>query len=308
MGTPARKRSASGFYHVFQRGVNHFDIFEDDADRNCFMEILEKAAKLYGVKIYAWCLMSNHVHLLLNAGYEELSNTMRQLGSVYAKYFNRRHERSGPLFGGRFQSVCVETDAQFIAVVRYIHRNPIAHEESTLFGTYAWSSYSDYLGRSDGICDVPFSLDIFGGAGNFIRIHKETWPFERHIDVGTTRRMADEEARLIANVVLAKTGIGVRVSHIGALAQNLRDKAMLLLRQRVGCSLRQLQRLTAIPYSVIRKATKSPAELGSSQAGCPSFPNPFLLFTLENDDSLFPDELRDENCNSRILCAGRNLA
>ena len=308
MGTPARKRSVSGFYHVFQRGVNRFDIFEDDADRNCFMETLEKAAELYGVKIYAWCLMSNHVHLLLNAGYEELSNTMRQLGSIYAKYFNKRHARSGPLFGGRFQSVCVETDAQFVAVVRYIHRNPIEHEESTLFGTYAWSSFKDYLDRSDSICDVPFSLDVFGGMVNFIRIHKETWPFERHVDVGATGLMADEEARRIANVVLDRAGIGVRVSHIGTLAQNVRNRAVHLLRKRVGCSLRQLQRLTAIPYSAIRKAAKSPVESGYSQVAHPDSPNPFLLFAPENDVSLFPDKLRDRSCNSRIMSLGRNPA
>lgn len=278
MATPIRKRSNSGFYHVIQLGVNHYDIFEDDEDRSFYMEALVSAARKYGATIHAWCLLSNHTHLLMKVGYEALSNVMRQLGSVYAKYFNKRHGRSGPLFGGRFTSVCIEADAQFIAVVRYIHRNPIQHEKATLLGNYAWSSYKDYQNGMEGICDTSLALDLFGGIANFVRIHKEEWPFERHLDIGATGRMSDDEARRLANVVLENAGFGVRVSNIGALAHELRNKAMLLVRKIVGCPLRQLQRLTAVPYSAIRRATSSVAEGRELSRRPPDGVNPTLVF------------------------------
>ena len=278
MATPIRKESNSGFYHVIQLGVNHYDIFEDDEDRSFFMEALESAARKYGATIHAWCLLSNHTHLLVKVGYEGLSSVMRQLGSVYAKYFNRRHGRSGPLFCGRFTSVCIETDAQFIAVVRYIHRNPIQHEKATLLGSYAWSSYKDYQNGEKGVCSTVLALDLFGGIANFVRIHEEEWPFERHLDIGATGRMSDDEARKLANVVLDNAGFGVRVSNIGTLAHELRNKAMLFVRKMVGCSLRQLQRLTAVPYSAIRRATRLVADGSEFLRKLPDEANPTLIF------------------------------
>ena len=296
MATPIRRRSSSGFYHVIQLGVNHYDIFEDDEDRSFYMEALVSAARKYGATIHAWCLLSNHTHLLIKVGHEGLSSVMRQLGSVYAKYFNRRHGRSGPLFCGRFTSVCIETDAQFIAVVRYIHRNPIQHEKATLLGNYAWSSYKDYQSGVEGACSTALALDLFGGVANFVRVHKEEWPFERHLDIGATGRMSDDEARKLANVVLENAGFGVRVSNIGTLAHELRNKAMLFVRKMVGCSLRQLQRLTAVPYSAIRRATGLAAEGRESSREFSGEANPTLVFVrgkgmplhlnrLENDSS-----------------------
>ena len=257
MASSTRKKSESGFYHVVQRGVNHFDIFESDDDRISYLEILQEVASTYGAEIYVWCLMSNHTHLLLKASLDGLVATMRKLGSVYAKYFNKIHGRSGPLFEGRFRSVCVETDEQLIAVVRYIHRNPITHEETALAGDYAWSSYREYVNGEDGVCVKSFILDLFGGLNGFLRIHNEEWPFERHLDIDTAGRMSDEEARIMANLVLSQAGIDVSISQIGTLARDARDKAICLVKRTVGCSVRQLRRLSAISLSVICSAMKA---------------------------------------------------
>ena len=91
MATKKRKRSESGFYHVFQRGVCLFDIFEDDEDRKFYLKRLVRYASELHVEIHAWCLMSNHTHLLVRAQHETLSAVMRKIGSVYARYFNKRH-------------------------------------------------------------------------------------------------------------------------------------------------------------------------------------------------------------------------
>lgn len=265
MATKPRKRSNSGFYHVFQRGVNLFDIFEDDIDRRFYLSRLKKYSAELGVEIHAWCLMSNHTHLLLRADYEALSAMMRQLGSVYARFFNTRHNRSGPLFEGRFNSVCVETDAQFMTVLRYIHRNPIHHEESTLCGSYPWTSFGEYVNATPSTCKIGFGLALFGDIEALVKFHGEWNDNERHMDLDTIGPMIDDEARNRAQIALNDAGFEVTVSRIGSLPRNLRDKAIACLKRVVGCSLRQIQRLTAIAYSSIRNAV---AFAGEADTNC----------------------------------------
>lgn len=256
MATKKRERSESGFYHVFHRGVSQFDIFEDDADREFYLERMVRYCRELDVEIHAWCLMSNHTHLLVRADMDALSATMRKLGSAYAKRFNWRHMRSGPLFEGRFSSVCVETDEQYVTVMRYIHRNPIHHEEETLCGSYRWSSYGEHVAASPETCVVEFALGLFGSVDAFTRMHQDrVEDRERLLDVGTFGRMRDEEARWRANRALAEAGFEVPVSRIGTLPRKLRDDALACVKDAVKCSLRQLQRLTAVAYSAIRCAT-----------------------------------------------------
>ena len=255
MATKKREQSASGFYHVYQRGVSQFDIFEDDVDRGFYLERLLRYCGELGVEVHAWCLMSNHTHLLVRAELEALSAMMRKLGSVFARFFNYRHARTGPLFEGRFCSVCVETDEQYVNVMRYIHRNPVHHEEAALCGGYPWSSYAEHLAASPVTCVVGFALSLFGGVEEFARFHRDRdGDKTRHLDIGTSGPMGDDEARRRADEVLAESGFGVAASKIGALPHEARDRAIALVKRAVGCSLRQLQRLTAIAYSVIRRA------------------------------------------------------
>lgn len=256
MATKPRTRSKSGFYHVFHRGVNHFDIFENDGDREFYLDCMKRYARKSEVEVHAWCLMSNHVHLLVRTDLEQLSGFMRKLGSVYARYFNRAYGRIGPLFGGRFSSVCVETDAQLVSVVRYIHRNPVCHDRGALFGDYQWSSYGEYLAGNPLTCELAFVLELFGSVEAMARFHEERFDSERerHLDIDATGAMKDDEARRRANSILEYMGFDVGISFLGTLSQQMRDRALFLIRRATGCSLRQLQRLTAIAYAAIRKA------------------------------------------------------
>jgi len=256
MATKPRQRSASGFYHLFQRGVNLFDIFEDDIDRKFYLNRMQRYALDADVEIHAWCLMSNHVHLLLRASLENLSSFMRRLGSVFARRFNSRHGRTGPLFECRFGSVCVETDAQLLAVLRYIHRNPFYHDETALFGDYRWSSYSEYTSGEPVTCELGFVFSLFGSIEELIRFHEQEIPsdLERHMDIGVTAVLRDDEARKRANSALREFGFSIDVDQIGKLAHKMRDSALIVVKRTTGCSLRQLQRLTAIAFSAISSA------------------------------------------------------
>lgn len=169
----ARKRAESEVYHVMTRGVGRQVIFEDDADRRFYLAVLTEELASHDGELLAWSLMDNHVHLLVRMRLEELSELMRALGSAYASFFNRRHDRVGHLFQDRFRSEPVESEAYLLTVVRYIHQNPVAAGLAPSC-EYRWSSYRAYLGLPcEGVpteCDTVFSM--LGGVDGFVGFHR----------------------------------------------------------------------------------------------------------------------------------------
>lgn len=112
-------------YHVMARGNNKQSIFNDDADRHRFLRLLEQSTAHREWVGLGYCLMGNHVHLLLETPKVNISEGMRDLLSLYARRFNRRHGRTGHLFSERFKTVPVESDPQLQMTVRYIAQNPV---------------------------------------------------------------------------------------------------------------------------------------------------------------------------------------
>lgn len=144
MPREARKISYSGFYHVMIRGVNKEIIFKDDRDRRNFLHLLKYYKIKLNCMIHAYCLMDNHVHILIEDNNNKLGELMRNVTSVYAGEFNKKYRRIGHLFQERFKSQNVENDYYLLRLVRYIHRNP---EKAGICNTedYIWSSYKEIL-------------------------------------------------------------------------------------------------------------------------------------------------------------------
>ena len=252
MARKPRAASSCDTYHVIQRGVGLFDIFEDDDDREAYLSQLRESARLYGCKIISWCLMSNHVHLVVQAPLASLSSMMHQLGSKYARRFNRRHGRIGHLFQGRFTSVPVESDAQLLQLVRYVHRNPVRHEVDALIGSYRWSSYAQYENGEKGLASTSLILEMLGSTQEFTRFTSIEGE-EKFADVDAERSISDDKARKMANDALSASDIPIAVSRIGTLIKAKRDAALALV-ARLGLSLRQIQRLTGVNYNAVRTA------------------------------------------------------
>jgi putative transposase len=143
-------------HHVMSRGNNKGDIFADDIDYKHFLEQLAKATARFRVRCIAYCLMPNHVHLLLRPSTYPLSRMMQQLNSAFCQSFNRRHGRVGHVLQGRFKSVIVESDHHFLRVVRYIVRNPVAADLARHPGDWIWSSYRATAGSGP----VPAFLEL----------------------------------------------------------------------------------------------------------------------------------------------------
>ncbi|MCC7126962.1 MAG: transposase [Acidobacteria bacterium] len=123
------------------RGNRKQSIFDDDDDRRRLLSIVETTTVRYAVRCYAYCLMSNHYHLVLETPIRNLSSAMRYINGVYAQAVNRRHRRTGHVFEGRFCSLLVDSDSYLRDLVRYVVLNPVRARLASDAGAWAWSSY-----------------------------------------------------------------------------------------------------------------------------------------------------------------------
>jgi REP element-mobilizing transposase RayT len=156
----AREKSSTGIYHVMLRGINKQIIFEDNEDYEKFIEVIKEYKEVCGYEIYAFCLMSNHIHLLIKEGKEDLGIVFRRIGSKFVYWYNLKYKRSGHLFQDRYKSEVVGNDKYFLTVLRYIHQNPVKAGIVDSMTKYPWSSYKEYFSRN-GICDIRFVLSLF---------------------------------------------------------------------------------------------------------------------------------------------------
>lgn len=136
-------------YHIIQRGNEKKDIFFLEEDRDKFINILDRAKNKYNFLMYAYCLMNNHVHLLLNDNGNDISQVIKSINISYVSYFNRTYKRCGHLFQDRFKSELIMDDNYLIEVSRYIHNNPVKACIVQNAGDYEWSSYNVYTGSAN---------------------------------------------------------------------------------------------------------------------------------------------------------------
>ena len=159
----ARQKHDNAVYHIMVRGNNREKIFFDDDDRIRFFKTLKRYQEKYQIIIYAYCLMDNHAHLLIDCNGQDISKVMQGMNLSYTQYINRKYGRCGHLFQGRFKSIIVKGDNDIIQESKYIHRNPVRAGIVTKVSEYEWSSFNIYAGKKDmfGIVDANFVLQYF---------------------------------------------------------------------------------------------------------------------------------------------------
>ena len=150
MSRPLRIEYPGAYYHVMNRGAARQRIFLNDQDRQGFLNLLGQTTQMWGLQVYAYCLMGNHYHLLLGTPAAALSRVMRHINGIYTQRFNRAHRRDGPLFRGRYRAILIEPEEYFMAVARYIHRNPVEAQGGADMSRYRWSSHMGYLDSKRG--------------------------------------------------------------------------------------------------------------------------------------------------------------
>ena len=262
MPRQARKFSGTGVYHVMLRGINRQDIFEDDEDYRQMVTCLRSLAERYAESghllqplctLYAYCLMSNHIHLLIREREETVSEVVKKLGISYAYYFNRKYGRNGHLFQDRFKSEPVDSMEYFVVLLRYIHQNPVKSGIAVNVGDYPWSSWNEYCAKrpqSIPLCAVSSVLSR-------IDIHDlEEWistPVDNDkdiLDIDTEEHtsLSDSDIRAF---LLNTHGI-VNPLMIQSLEKTRRN-IDLKSAKAFGAGIRQLARLTGVSFGIIQK-------------------------------------------------------
>lgn len=244
MPRKSRKKSESGYYHVILRGVNRQDIFFDDEDREKMLNLLRRYQDETDVRIIAYCLMDNHIHLLVNTE-EGPGRFIKKIASSYVFYFNHKYDRIGHLFQDRYTSEVVDTDSSLLTVFRYILQNPMKAGLSTSI-RYPWNS-SGSLERKYDFCDIKRLEDI---AGN--RQALKDYVLEQNDDLcleaEPSRGLLDAEA---FREVMRITG-GVDPMKIAQYPRE--DRNLMIARMKmVGLSVRQISRLTGISRNIIQR-------------------------------------------------------
>ncbi|AXI10388.1 transposase [Oceanobacillus zhaokaii] len=246
-----RTKSRSGIYHIMLRGINRQTIFEDDEDKRRFLETLKKYKSISKYSIYSYCLMDNHVHLLLKETEESLSEALKRISSSYVYWYNMKYGRSGHLFQGRYKSENVEDAAYFFTVLRYIHQNPVkAGLEKNVFAC-KWTSISEYTQQVNMI-DIDFGLDLISPDRNkairlyieYMRQPNDDQCLEDTVNV----RKSDSEVREF----LFQLGIP-NISNLQQMDKESRNAILAKVKAVDGVSLRQLSRITGVSKSVIQR-------------------------------------------------------
>ena len=141
MARPLRIEFEGAFYHVMARGNALQDIFLRDADRQTFIDNLGRVAQRFDWRVWAWCLMGNHYHLLIETRQATLSKGMREVNGVYTQAFNRRHRRVGHVLQGRYKAILVDQDTYLLELARYVVLNPVRAGLVQSAGESTWSSH-----------------------------------------------------------------------------------------------------------------------------------------------------------------------
>ena len=156
MARPPRIEYPGAFIHIINRGNGGENIFIIDRDREKFLGYVETAVDRYQIKIHTYCLMTNHYHLLVETPHPNLSPALKWINGSYVTYFNRKRQRPGHLFQGRYKSILIDADAYLKPLSRYIHLNPVRAKMVEKPGAYPWSSYPAFMvRRNPATCSIP---------------------------------------------------------------------------------------------------------------------------------------------------------
>ncbi|MBE6774904.1 MAG: transposase [Ruminococcaceae bacterium] len=247
MPRQARKKSSSGIYHIMLRGINKQQIFEDEEDYEKFLWVIKDTKELSGYKLFAYCLMGNHIHLLIKEEKEPLEQIFKRIGGKFVYWYNIKYQRVGHLFQDRFKSEPVEDDAYFLTVLRYIHQNPVKGNLCENVEDYKFSSYREYTDR-EWMVDTDFALGIMPLDEFAAFNHEENKDKCLEMEDKTQIRMTDKQAR--ENII--KISNCFSVADFERLSSEKKQMYISKFKQ-AGISIRQICRLTGVSYYTVQK-------------------------------------------------------
>ena len=247
MSRVQREISPTGYYHVTLRENGRQILFEDDADWRKYLHLMAESVRSAGGRIIVWCLMSNHVHVVIDDPQAKLSEMVHDVAGAYARHFNAKTGHVGSVYQGRFHSVAITSEEQLLQTARYVHDNPVRAGIAAA-DEYEWNSFGEYVGNSPfAISDVSVLLEILGGVEGFLEFSRSGAHAVNYLRTG--RRISDRDVRKAAKDALGE----ISPLEIKSMPQEERVEALAKLRA-IGLSWRQIEMLTGIGVSSIRRA------------------------------------------------------
>lgn len=251
----SREKSYTKIYHIMIRGINKEKIFLDKEDNYKFKKDLKLAKERYQFELYAYCIMPNHVHLVIKDCKNCLENIMKSINIRYSAYFNKKYERVGHLFQNRFLSKKVETDRYLMTLHRYIHQNP---EKANIARTdeYKWSSYKDYI-YHNGLTDTEFILSMFSSNKWYALEAFKKYNLEHYIEKENEVLEYEFKARLsdaeLIKIIQDKFGMTV-IEDINKYNNEYRNELLKKIKIINGTSLAQIGRVLGINRKIVERA------------------------------------------------------
>lgn len=232
------------------RGINGKTIFVDDEDNKRFIQAVNRAKRNGNFLLYAYCLMGNHVHLLIKEN-EKIGKSIKRIAVSFVQWYNKKYARYGHLFQNRFNSETVEDDTYLLVVLRYIHQNPVKAGICKLPGEYEWSSYPKYIKRYNGKqvnIDAGFIDDYFVDRDSFELFMQEI-NNDDCLEYKCKKRLSDQELkeRIIEEF---------EVAGLANVSKTDRDKMICAIKKETDASIRQLSRILGIGRGVVARAVK----------------------------------------------------
>ena len=257
MPRQARQKSKTGVYHLLVRGINRGDIFHDDEDRQRYIDTMVRITKESDAMILGYCLMDNHVHLLLKEGEKGVSNLMHRLSASYAYYFNWKYERVGHVFQNRFKSENIEDENYLKIVIRYIHQNPVKAQMVSRAEVYRWSSCQIYYSGKNylpGLINIEFILGMFSEkkeqALTAFRQFSEAEIEDKCLEDPEGITMSDKQARQVIEQMLNQR-TDKKLHEMNKIERNA---VLHELKEIEGLSIRQISRLTGESFNIVKRA------------------------------------------------------
>lgn len=242
----SRIKSSTKIYHVMLRGIDKRNIFLTEDDRLSFLKYIEKAKTKSNFLVLSYCLMTNHVHLLIQEGDEELGDIIRRITVGYVQYHNINNGRYGHLFQNRYKSEPVNDERYLLVVMRYIHQNPVKAGIVNTLSEYKWSSYEEFLEKhkKKNITDTKVLMKYFNSAKDFVQFNNQI--VEEHcMEYNPNVRYKDDELKAIINNI-------IKVDTLLSLDIQSRNEALLRIKNKTGASIRQLERVLPFGRGILQ--------------------------------------------------------
>ena len=245
----------SKIYHIILKGIDNQDVFYDDQDRYVFLEDILKSQKKYTYNVLAYCLMNNHIHMVIQVEDSLLSKAIQSLTIRYVYYFNKKYDREGPFVRNRFKSKIIANKDYFLKVCRYVHRNP---EKANIAKTnkYKWSSYNDYL-SGKGITKTDILLYYFNNnIKDFIKFTLKNESLEEISNVADFEiisKLTDEQLIRIIKDRFNLSSFEDVPKFLKAYSKEEKEKIIRSIDNIAGTNPRQISRVIRINRNLIYK-------------------------------------------------------